>query len=95
MTVEACLDACTAEGMNLAAVEYSRECYCGNTILGANAPIANSNCNYACTGNPNEACGGSAALNLYVNNNYAFTTGPGGVVQSYKGYVVNECWEYV
>lgn len=94
MTVEACLDACAAENLNLAAVEYSRECYCGNTIVGDNRPIDGSHCNMVCSGNPTELCGGAAALNLYVNNNFQFTTGPASVVvRSYNGYTLNECWE--
>lgn len=93
MTVESCLDACAAEGLNLAGVEYSRECFCGNTIIGDNRPIDNSKCNMACTGNPNELCGGPGALNLYVNNNYQFTEGPASVVQSYNGWEVTQCWQ--
>jgi hypothetical protein len=95
MTVESCLDACAAEGLNLAGVEYSRECFCGNTIVGNNRPIDNSKCNMACNGNSNQLCGGPGALNLYVNNNYQFTEGPASVVQSYNGWEVTQCWQYV
>jgi WSC domain len=91
MTVEGCLDACAAEGLSLAGVECSRECYCGNTVIGGNNPIDDSNCNYPCSGNSAEACGGAGALNFYVNN-LQFTTGPASVVDSYNKYSKTVCW---
>ena len=93
MTIEGCLDACANMGLNLAGVEYSRECFCGNTIIGDNRPIDPSKCNMVCTGNINELCGGAGALNLYVNNGYQFTEGPASLVELYNDWTVNECWE--
>ncbi|OCK75198.1 hypothetical protein K432DRAFT_309072, partial [Lepidopterella palustris CBS 459.81] len=95
MTIEACLDSCAAEDLSITSVEYSRECYCGNTIAGYNRPIDRSNCNMACSGNSLELCGGPGALSLYINNSYQFTEGSASVVQTYNGYAVTECWESV
>ncbi|KAF2816474.1 WSC-domain-containing protein [Mytilinidion resinicola] len=93
LTVESCLDACEAAGYSLAGVEYSRECYCGNTLIGNNQPISDATCNMPCSGNANELCGGPGALNLYIKDNYPFTTGPAFALASYKGYAKTQCWE--
>ncbi|KAL0933748.1 copper radical oxidase (WSC domain-containing protein) [Colletotrichum truncatum] len=91
MTVEGCLDACEAQGYSLAGLEWSQECFCGNTMIGQNRPIADTNCNNPCKGNPSQLCGGSAAMNLYVRDNYAFTMGPAAVLQSANGWNTPVC----
>ncbi|KAF2731461.1 WSC-domain-containing protein [Polyplosphaeria fusca] len=56
MTIGRCIDACSAAGYIFAGPQYMQECWCGNAI-----PIqmsTDSNCNYACTGNQNQSCGG-------------------------------------
>ncbi len=67
MTVEGCQIACHAAGFVLAGVEYSAECYCGNTLQngGGPAPDGNALCDMSCNGNPSETCGGPNRLNLY------------------------------
>ncbi|KAG8773868.1 hypothetical protein FRC16_005274, partial [Serendipita sp. 398] len=56
MSVEACCDACQGAGYSYSGLEYSGECFCGNTIT---APRAIDNrCNMPCYGKPTEICGG-------------------------------------
>lgn len=67
MTVALCTQACQTEGYVLAGVEYSGECYCGNTASngGGPAPDGLSGCNMACNGNSSEYCGGPNRLDVY------------------------------
>lgn len=44
-------------------LEYYGECFCGDSVAGAQ--IAESNCNFPCTGNQSEACGGNDILSVY------------------------------
>lgn len=58
-------------GYKYAGIEYYGECFCGQTINGAELP--NSDCTYACSGNQSEICGGYQKLSVYrdptfVNN---------------------------
>lgn len=69
MTQESCTNFCSTAGYFYAGVEYSQECYCGNTFSGGAAPASNQgDCNMACTGNSAEACGGPDRLNVFHNN---------------------------
>ena len=59
MTVGKCKRLCF--GFAYAGVQYSKQCFCGNT-----APsIAAKNCNMACAGNKKQTCGGDWAMNVY------------------------------
>ena len=61
MTIENCLRYCSDGGFNYAGVQYSKQCFCGNTT-----PVeVASNCDRKCSGNKNQVCGGSWALNVY------------------------------
>jgi len=67
MTVETCVDYCSSKGFSVAGLEYSRECYCGNSIgkTGAPVPGVMGNCMMKCVGDSGEYCGGYAAISLY------------------------------
>lgn len=72
LTVESCVAAC--KDFEYAGVEYSAECYCGNTLLGGSAlasggsdPTQNM-CSMTCNGNVNEYCGGPNRLSIYQFN---------------------------
>jgi hypothetical protein len=64
-TIELCKAAC--QGYTYFGMEYSNQCYCGNTILGgasnqtSSVPATNG-CNMICTGNQKEYCGGMIIL---------------------------------
>ncbi|RMZ92337.1 hypothetical protein DV736_g424, partial [Chaetothyriales sp. CBS 134916] len=68
MTNEVCVELCGSKGFTVAGSEYSDECYCGNSIPDAGAPIPGvpGNCKMACAGDASEMCGGAAAISLYT-----------------------------
>ena len=66
LTVEECLFACKDGGYSFAGVEFGQECYCGVVLGNGTAPVSSSLCNFPCTGNSSETCGGSGTLDLYV-----------------------------
>ncbi|ETN45954.1 uncharacterized protein HMPREF1541_00136 [Cyphellophora europaea CBS 101466] len=68
MTVANCVAVCAANGYTISGVEYSGECYCGNTFSngGAPAPDGLAGCNMICNGNSSEYCGGPNRLDVYV-----------------------------
>ncbi|PVF98143.1 WSC-domain-containing protein [Serendipita vermifera] len=92
MTPAKCQSLCEADGFSLAGVEYGRECFCGNTIMGNNRPSANI-CTMTCSGDSSQKCGGPDAINIYVKDNYPYTVGPASVLPSYNGYDVTQCWQ--
>ncbi|KAL8933990.1 MAG: hypothetical protein Q9211_005469, partial [Gyalolechia sp. 1 TL-2023] len=68
VSVEACGAACSQ--YTYFGVEYSGECYCGNTIqagstLAAGNSPATTQCNMVCNANQLEYCGGPNRLNMY------------------------------
>ncbi|RDL36505.1 Uncharacterized protein BP5553_05857 [Venustampulla echinocandica] len=67
MTIAVCVAACNAAGFSMAGVEYSQECYCGNSIQHAavEAPGGLSDCNMLCPGNTTEFCGAGNRLDVY------------------------------
>jgi hypothetical protein len=54
MTVQKCIDGCTAAGFSSAGVEYGKECYCGNlaSLPNTGAPI--EECNMGCLGDASQ-----------------------------------------
>jgi len=91
LTVESCLNMCDGLGFNLAGVEYSRECFCGNTIMGYNRPNPDI-CTMPCLGNAGEVCGGADAIYIYARNDYQYTIGPASPLASYNGYSQTNCY---
>ncbi|KAL8688550.1 MAG: hypothetical protein Q9218_005568, partial [Villophora microphyllina] len=68
MTVESCVNYCSAAGANYAGLEYASQCYCGNSLAtGATKAADQSSCNMLCTGNNKEFCGAGSLLNVYLN----------------------------
>ncbi|KAK3673066.1 hypothetical protein LTR78_007177 [Recurvomyces mirabilis] len=65
LTVQLCVDTCGSAGYTLAGVEYSGECYCGNSTSTGAVAEDQSACNMPCYGNGSEYCGGANAINLY------------------------------
>jgi hypothetical protein len=66
MTIEQCLDICNKQGFTMAGVEYTHECYCGNSLLVANGNgVPSGMCSYPCLGNTKQVCGGSRLLSVY------------------------------
>ncbi|KZF23573.1 putative WSC domain protein [Xylona heveae TC161] len=67
MTVEKCVQGCSAKGYTYAGTEYASQCYCDNSVLSGRAPIPGvmGQCTMKCNGDDGEYCGGSGALSLY------------------------------
>ncbi|MBI5718995.1 MAG: hypothetical protein HZC37_15115 [Burkholderiales bacterium] len=64
-TPQRCVAVCQARGFAYAGVQYGESCLCGNSY---GRYGASSSCNYACTGDRGQACGG-------FNANSVFATG--------------------
>lgn len=104
-SVEYCMSQC--QGFTYFGVEYSNECYCGNTIgagsaLVAGATVDATGCNMVCGGNSSEYCGGANRLNMYQVNSTAPTpsqsstptaspTGP-VIVKTIGSYLYQDCY---
>ncbi|KAK5999914.1 hypothetical protein QM012_005002 [Aureobasidium pullulans] len=74
-TIANCLDACARSGLSVCGAEYYQECYGGSvapssSLIAGSDPLA-AGCNYPCSGNKTEACGGSNKILVYVNNGTA------------------------
>ncbi|CAG8960530.1 hypothetical protein HYFRA_00008250 [Hymenoscyphus fraxineus] len=69
MTNEKCMDFCSSSGFKFAGSEWNRECWCGNSYLSTRQPETTltslANCNYKCSGDASQYCGGDAWLSLY------------------------------
>lgn len=59
MTIQMCLNFCGSKGFQYSAVQYSRECWCGNELRnGASLSDLSSSCGMSCGGDPTQSCGG-------------------------------------
>ncbi|KAK6441139.1 hypothetical protein LTR95_002636 [Oleoguttula sp. CCFEE 5521] len=69
LTIESCINACSAAGYSIAGVEFGDECWCGNELADgatkASVGIARSKCHSPCTGDGGESCGGPWFLEVY------------------------------
>ncbi|KAK6834520.1 wsc domain-containing protein [Apiospora arundinis] len=70
LTTEMCLQACLDAGFPYAGTEYAGQCFCGVVKNSETYQIGNGNCTTACSGNPNEMCGGGGAINIYESPVY-------------------------
>ncbi|KAJ9651574.1 hypothetical protein H2198_009160 [Neophaeococcomyces mojaviensis] len=87
MTNEYCVQFCSSKGFSIAGTEYSKECYCGNSIPASAQPVTGivGNCNMNCAGNADEYCGGSGLLTLYQKCTGSSCTNAGGAVGGSTG----------
>ncbi|RAH81716.1 hypothetical protein BO86DRAFT_399552 [Aspergillus japonicus CBS 114.51] len=69
MTVEACVSLAKAGAWRYAGVEYSRQCFVGNTIHDGTA-YSDSDCNMPCSGNTAETCGGGNRVQIYADRTW-------------------------
>ncbi|KAM7223227.1 putative fungistatic metabolite [Rhypophila decipiens] len=66
MTLESCRAFCAA--YTYFGVEYSRECYCGNSFNAGSLPAAAGDCSMTCMGNALEFCGAGNRLSVYAKS---------------------------
>lgn len=95
----ACIDACAVKGYTYAGTEYVDECWCGN--VSPNLRTDETHCNYQCSGDETETCGGNgyfhdgAYISLFANGNASVNTAAGagpGVVKSVGAYNYAGCF---
>lgn len=64
MTIEKCVEHCSSFGYKVAGLEYTQECYCGNSIDSGKF-VADANCGMMCVGDAVQYCGGPQRLSVY------------------------------
>jgi len=64
MTLEACAQFCAA--YTYFGVEYSRECYCGNSFNPGSTLVAPGECSMTCMGASSQYCGAGNRLSVYA-----------------------------
>ncbi|KAL2197417.1 hypothetical protein P885DRAFT_77108 [Corynascus similis CBS 632.67] len=74
MTLEKCATYCT--GFTYFGTEYSRECYCGNSLNAGSVSAPVTECNMVCGGDPFEYCGAGDRLELYRLSSESSTADP-------------------
>ncbi|KAK1834732.1 putative fungistatic metabolite [Podospora conica] len=65
MTIQSCVSFCETRGFAYAGVEYSTECFCGNTMASSATQVSDTACSMACSGDPSQPCGGPSRLNIF------------------------------
>ncbi|CAG5137745.1 uncharacterized protein ALTATR162_LOCUS191 [Alternaria atra] len=66
MTIASCASKCAKAGYEIAAMEYSYQCFCDNTVrMGGKPASSESECNTKCAGNQDETCGGPNRMSIY------------------------------
>ena len=63
-TPATCIERCDAAGFNYAGVEYSDECHCGTGLKSTPVVAPDTDCDMACTGDPDLSCGGSFRIQV-------------------------------
>ncbi|KAF9879202.1 copper radical oxidase [Colletotrichum karsti] len=64
MTIEKCTAFCA--GYTFAGLEWSRECWCGNSFAGVSNVAPQSDCTMTCSGNAFQYCGNANRLSVYT-----------------------------
>ncbi|KAK6337179.1 hypothetical protein TWF718_009962 [Orbilia javanica] len=66
LTPSVCADICSSHGYSYYGVEYSRECYCDNTLNSASFQVLSEECDMTCAGDATQTCGGRDRINIYT-----------------------------
>eukprot|EP00918_Siedleckia_nematoides_P003320 GHVU01007488.1.p1 GENE.GHVU01007488.1~~GHVU01007488.1.p1 ORF type:complete len:991 (-),score=207.87 GHVU01007488.1:110-2944(-) len=64
LTIRKCLDYCKRRSYSFAGLQAGTRCFCGHDA--PRTEIASADCTTACSGNPNEICGGTNANSVYI-----------------------------
>ncbi|KAK7956344.1 uncharacterized protein PG986_005566 [Apiospora aurea] len=75
MTVPQCLTWASSKGYKYAGLEYSTECWGGNTLNPDATNKTNATCSMYCGGNQRTYCGGPTLLSLYITNSTLISSG--------------------
>ncbi|KAL2157628.1 hypothetical protein VTH06DRAFT_6007 [Thermothelomyces fergusii] len=74
MTLEKCAEYCA--GFAYFGAEYSRECFCGDSLNEGSVPAPEAECDMVCAGDPTEFCGAGNRLQLYRLSSLSSTAAP-------------------
>ncbi|KAI9812048.1 MAG: hypothetical protein M1827_004941 [Pycnora praestabilis] len=86
LTIESCVSTCVGLGYSVAGMEYSTQCYCGNSIINEGVlATLDTDCNTECGGNANEECGGSNRMSIYAIGTLTVTEPPAAQNSSLPG----------
>ncbi|KAK6507971.1 hypothetical protein TWF481_006391 [Arthrobotrys musiformis] len=66
LTPSLCATICSSRGYSYYGVEYSRECYCDNSINTASFQVLSEECDMTCAGDSSIKCGGRDRINIYT-----------------------------
>ncbi|KIM29565.1 hypothetical protein M408DRAFT_22898, partial [Serendipita vermifera MAFF 305830] len=88
MTNDKCVAYCAANKYIYAATEYSRECYCGNSLENG-ATVATSGCDMMCNGDTTQSCGGGFRISVYKSS--ATAPPAPSALASYNGWGYQGC----
>ncbi|KAL5087278.1 hypothetical protein Trisim1_008016 [Trichoderma cf. simile WF8] len=94
MTVPTCLAFCGngATEYRYAGLEWSRECWCAQTLSGIAEKLDDTACNYPCEGDNTTACGGSLKLTIYRVSLASGLSTPGLFSLATTGLVMMMLW---
>jgi hypothetical protein len=67
MTNRLCQAYCQGLNYELAGTQYSKQCWCGNSVQNGHKAVSASGCNMACTGEASQMCGGSDRFTMYYS----------------------------
>ena len=94
-TLQSCRSAAEANSYKYFGLEYSGECFAGNTISPSSSP-GSVKCNMPCSGNNAQICGGSNALSMFQSMVYVDAVNKASVQVSNGGssamYEYQGCW---
>ena len=76
MTIHICLNHCSAIGFGFAGVFIGVSCYCGNVQPPLSKFVPYEQCNFPCTGDESEMCGGMYKTNIYSTSIYSNIKSP-------------------
>ncbi|RVD89540.1 uncharacterized protein DFL_000543 [Arthrobotrys flagrans] len=66
LTPSVCANICSSRGYTYYGVEYSRECYCDNSLNTASFQVLSEECDMTCAGDSSQKCGGRDRINIYT-----------------------------
>ena len=77
LTIESCVQTCIKQGKHIAGMEYSTQCFCGDSIInGGKLATADTDCAMTCAGNAGEICGGPNRMSIYAVGNFSSYAAP-------------------
>lgn len=93
LTVETCIAMCSAEGYNIAGMEYGKQCFCDLYLHNLPQLVSDRECNMNCAGSSGEKCGAGGRLSLYANGTMGNFTNPAPQEDGIPGnWTYQGCW---